>query len=89
MRITPKWVDEAQKPLLFNLSDDQKKDTAVWTEAVGTGDSAGDAPMDGSSDNPPPPRMYFSTVSRHLKQVSFDTEAYFSMSMGHGHSGMA
>ena len=49
MRMTPKWDDEAQKPLLFNLSDDQKKDTTVWTEVVGTGDSAGDAPMDGSS----------------------------------------
>ena len=37
----------------------------------------------------PPKRMYSSTVSRHSKQVSFDTEAYSSMSMGHGHSGMA
>ena len=49
MRMTPKWDDEAQKPLLFNLSDDQKKDTTVWTEVVGTRDSVGDAPMDGSS----------------------------------------
>ena len=53
MRMTPKWDDE---PLLFSLSDDQKKDTTVWTEVVGTGGSAGDAPMDGSSDTPPPPR---------------------------------
>ena len=53
MRMTPKWEDEAQKPLLFNLSDDQKKDATVWTEVVGTGDSAGDAPMDGSSGTPP------------------------------------
>ena len=36
MRMTPKWDDEAQKPLLFNLSDNQKKDTTVWTEVVGT-----------------------------------------------------
>ena len=55
MKMTPKWDDEAQKPLLFNLSDDQKKDTTVWTEVVGTGDSAGDAPKDGSSSTPPPP----------------------------------
>ena len=55
MRMTPKWDDEAQKPLLFNLSDDQKKDTTVWAEVVGTGDSAGHAPMDGSSGTPPPP----------------------------------
>ena len=55
MRMTPKWDDEAQKPLLFNLSDDQKKDTTVWTEVLGTGDLAGDAPMDGSSGTPPPP----------------------------------
>ena len=55
MRMTPKWDNEAQKPLLFNLSDDQTKDTTVWTEVVGTGDSAGDAPMDGSSGTPPPP----------------------------------
>ena len=55
MRMTPKWDDQAQKPLLFNLSDDQKKDTTVWTEVVGTGDSAGDAPMDDSSGTPPPP----------------------------------
>ena len=56
MRMTPKWDDEAQKaqkPVLFNLSDDQKKDTTVWTEVVGTGDSAGDAPMDDSSGTPP------------------------------------
>ena len=53
MRMTPKWDDEAQKPLLFNLSDDQKKDTTVWTEVVGTGDSAGDAPVDGSSGTHP------------------------------------
>ena len=58
MRMTPKWDDEAQKPLLFSLSDDQKKDTMVWTEVVGTRGSAGDAPMDGSSDPPPPPRCY-------------------------------
>ena len=32
MRMTPKWDGEAQKPLLFNLSDDQKKDTTVWTD---------------------------------------------------------
>ena len=57
MRMTPKWDDEAHKPLLFNLSDDQKKDTTVWTEVVGTGDSAGDAPMDGSSGTPPPPAV--------------------------------
>ena len=37
MRMTPKWDDEAQKPLLFNLSDEQKKDTTVWTEVVRTG----------------------------------------------------
>ena len=49
MRMTPR------KPLLFSLSDDQKKDTTVWTEVVGTGDSAGDAPMDDSSGTPPPP----------------------------------
>ena len=54
MRMTPKWDDEAQKPLLFSLSDDQKKDTTVWTEVVGTGDSAGDAPMDDSSGTPSP-----------------------------------
>ena len=54
MRMTPKWDDEAQKPLLFSLSDDQKKDTTVWTAVVGTGDSAGDAPMDDSSGTPPP-----------------------------------
>ena len=54
MRMTPKWDDEAQKPLLFSLSDDQKKDTTVWTEFVGSGDSAGDAPMDGSSGTTPP-----------------------------------
>ena len=56
MRMTPKWDDEAQKPLLFILSDDQKEDTTVWTEVVGTGDSAGDAPMNDSSGTPPPPR---------------------------------
>ena len=55
MRMTPRWDDEAQKPLLFSLSDEQKKDTPVWTEVVGTRGSAGDAPMDGSSDPPPPP----------------------------------
>ena len=55
MRMTPKWDDEAQKPLLFSLSDDQKKDTTVWTEVVGTGGSTGDAPMDGSSGTTPPP----------------------------------
>ena len=55
MRMTPKWDDEAQKPLLFNLSDDQNKDTTVWTQVVATGDSARDAPMDGSSSTPPPP----------------------------------
>ena len=55
MRMTPKWDDEAQKPLLFSLSDDQKKDTTVWTGVVGTGDSAGDAPMDDRSGTPPPP----------------------------------
>ena len=54
MRMTPKWDDEAQKPLLFSMSDDQKKDTTVWTEVVGTGDSAGDAPIDDSSGTPPP-----------------------------------
>ena len=54
MRMTPKWDDEAQKPLLFSLSDDQKKDTAVWTEVVGARDPAGDAPMDDSSGTPPP-----------------------------------
>ena len=53
--MTPKWDDEAQKPLLFSLSDDQKKDTTVWIEVVGSGDSARDAPMDGSSGTPPPP----------------------------------
>ena len=54
MRMTPKWDDEAQKPLLFSLSDDQKKDTTVWTEVVGSGDSVGDAPMDDSSGTQPP-----------------------------------
>ena len=58
MRMTPKWDDEAQKPLLSTLSDDQKKDTTVWTEVVGTGDSAGDAPMDDSSGTPPPPGVF-------------------------------
>ena len=52
--MTPKWDDEAQKPLLFSLTDDQKRDTTVWTEVVGTGGSAWDAPMDGISDPPPP-----------------------------------
>ena len=52
--MTPKWDDEAQKPRLFHLSDDQKKDTTVWKVVVGTGDSAGDAPMDDSSGAPPP-----------------------------------
>ena len=54
MRMIPKWDDEAQKPLLFSLADDQKKDTTVWTEVVGAGDSAGDNPMDDSSGTPPP-----------------------------------
>ena len=54
MRMTPTWDDEAQKPLLFSLSDDQKKDTMVGTEVVGTGDSARDAPMDDSSGTHPP-----------------------------------
>ena len=54
MRMTPKWDDEAQKPLLVSLSDDQKKDTTVWTQVVGAGDSAGDAPMDDSSGTHPP-----------------------------------
>ena len=49
MRMTPKWDGEAQKPPLFSLSDDQKKDTAVWIEVVGTGGSASNAPIDGSS----------------------------------------
>ena len=64
-RMTPKWDDEAQKPLLFSLSDDQKKDTTLWTEVVGTGGSAGDAPMDGSSDTPPPPVLSLNS-SAHL-----------------------
>ena len=54
MRMTPKWDDEAQKALLFNLSDDQKKDTTIWTEIVRTGGLAGDAQMDGSAGTPPP-----------------------------------
>ena len=54
MRMTPKWDDEAQKPLLFSLSDDQKKDTLVLTDVLGTGDSTRDAPMDDSSGTPPP-----------------------------------
>ena len=54
IRMTPKWDDEAQKPLLFSLLDDQKKDTTVWIEVVGTRGSTGDAPMDGSSPPPPP-----------------------------------
>ena len=69
MRMTPKWDDEAQKPLLFNLSDDQKKDTTVWTEVVGTGDSAGDAPMDGSSGTPPPPPPVLSLNSSAVLMV--------------------
>ena len=31
MRMTPKWDEEAQKPRLFHLSDDQKKDTTYRT----------------------------------------------------------
>ena len=56
MKMTPKWDDEAQKPLLFSLTDDQKKDTTVWTEVVGTGGSTGDAPMEAQAPPPPPPR---------------------------------
>ena len=55
MRMTPQWDDEAQKPLLLNLLEEQKKDTTVWTEVVGAGGASGDAPMDGSLDTPPPP----------------------------------
>ena len=54
MTRTPQWDDEAQKPVPFSLSDDQKKDTTVWTEVVETEDSAGDAHMDDSSGTPPP-----------------------------------
>ena len=62
--MTPKWDDEAQKPLLFNLSDEQKKDRAVWTEVVGTGGTARDAPMDGSADSPPPPPRCYHSIAR-------------------------
>ena len=53
MRMTPQWDDAAQKPLLFNLSEEQKKDTTVWTEVMGAGGASRDTPMEGSPDTPP------------------------------------
>ena len=63
MRMIPKWDNEANKPLLFSLSDEQKKDATVWTEVVGTGGFAGEALMDGSSDTPPLPGVVTQQLS--------------------------
>ena len=52
MRMTPPWDDAAQKPLLFNRSEELKKDTTVWTEVVGAGGASWDTPMEGTRTRP-------------------------------------
>ena len=44
MQMTHQWNDESQKPLLFALSEDRRKDKTMWTEFVA---ATGDTPMGG------------------------------------------
>ena len=52
MQMTHQWNHESQKPLLFALSEDQRKDEAIWTETTA---ATGDTPMGGDPSTPPRP----------------------------------
>ena len=52
MQMTHQWNDESQKPSLFALSEDQRKDEAIWTEIA---TATGDTPMGGDPSTPPRP----------------------------------
>ena len=52
MQLTHQWNDESRKPLLFALSEDQRKDETIWTEIVA---ATGDTPMGGDPSTPPRP----------------------------------
>ena len=50
MQMSHQWNDDSQKPLLFSLSEEQRRDATIWIEIV---QAPGDTPMDGDTSKPP------------------------------------